>query len=117
MGKTKHNPPRKAKPGFIEFSKLQRIYLNEVLARQRTEFNQAVNTVYEELNLVDKILKAPPGTYIMKQDLSGLEVHVVKQESGGKTGPAGLLAKFKKLGSEGEDPVGILQEGKGGKDN
>lgn len=117
MGKTKHNPPRRSKPGFIEFSNLQRSYLNEVLTRQRAEFNAAVNTVYDELGVTDKIIKAPPGTYILKQDCSGLEVHVVKPESGKKTGAAGLLAKLKKSGSEEEGLAGGLQRGKGKKDN
>ncbi|GAH67720.1 unnamed protein product, partial [marine sediment metagenome] len=37
--------------------------------------------VYEELNLTEKILKAPPGTYKLRiQDLSGLDILPVKKE-------------------------------------
>ena len=77
--KTKHNLPQKPKPESIEFSKIQQAYLLEVRNRQLKEFNEAIGSVYEELNLTEKILKAPPGTYKLRmQDLSGLDVLSVK---------------------------------------
>ena len=66
------------KPNFIKFSKVQSGFLNEVLARQREEFNEVVNLVYEELGIMDKILQAPPGTYKLRQDCSGLDVFPVE---------------------------------------
>ena len=73
--KTKHNPPQKPKPNFIEFSKLQQAYLNEIRNRQMKEFNDAVGLVYEELEITEKILKAPPGTYTLRiRDCSGVDV-------------------------------------------
>jgi len=60
---------------FIKFSKIQQNYLLEVRNKQMKEFNDAVGLVYEELNLTEKILKAPPGTYKLRmQDLSGLDI-------------------------------------------
>jgi hypothetical protein len=58
----------------IEFSKVQQGYLNEILARQRDEFNKAVESVYEELGILEKMLKAPFGTYRLRKDCSGLDV-------------------------------------------
>lgn len=75
MGKDKHNPPQKPKADFIKFSKVQQAYLNEIRNRQMKEFNEAVGSVYEELGITEKILKAPPGTYKLRiQDCSGLDV-------------------------------------------
>jgi len=75
MSKTKHNPPQKPKPNFIEFSKVQTGFLLEIRNRQMKEFNEAVGSVYEELGITEKILKAPPGTYKLRmQDLSGLDI-------------------------------------------
>ena len=82
MKKTKHNPPWKKnpEPNFIGFSKLQTIYLREVRARQQQEFSDALEVVYGELGIMEKILQAPPGTYNLKQDLSGLDVLSIGQK-------------------------------------
>lgn len=75
MSKTKHTPPKKPKPDFIKFSKVQTGFLAEIRNRQLKEFNEAVGSVYEELGIMEKILKAPSGTYKLRmQDLSGLDV-------------------------------------------
>lgn len=73
MKKSKHNPPRD-KSNFIKFSETQQGYLNEILRRQRREFNEAVQTVYEELGIMEKILNAPPGKYRLRPDRSGLDI-------------------------------------------
>lgn len=79
MSKTKHNPPKTPKPDFIEFSKVQTGFLLEIRNRQLKEFNEAVGSIYEELGITEKILKAPPGTYRLRmQDLNGLDVLPVK---------------------------------------
>lgn len=81
MSKTKHNPPQKPKPDFIEFSKVQQAYLNEVRGRQVKEFNDAVDTVCKELGIVEKLRKAPSGMYKLRmQDLSGLDILPVKNK-------------------------------------
>jgi len=77
MKKTKHNPPQK--PSFIKFSPLQRNYLNEVRFRQEREWNEALESVYQELNIMEKILQSTPGMYILKEDLSGLDIVVPKK--------------------------------------
>ena len=75
MGKTKHTPPeKKKKEEFIKFSKVQASYLNEILLRQQGELNEAITVVYEDLGIADKILKAKPGTYVLRKDFSGLDV-------------------------------------------
>lgn len=74
MAKTKHNPPQKSKSNFIEFSRVQTNYLNEVRNRQIKEFGEALKTVYDELGIREKILKAPPGAYKLTQGFSGLDV-------------------------------------------
>ena len=76
MGKTKHNPPKNPKPNSIEFGKIQQAYLNEVRNRQLREFNNAVDTVCEELGIVEKLKKTPPGMMykLRMQDLSGLDI-------------------------------------------
>jgi len=78
MGKTKHNPPGKSEPTFIKFSKVQRAYIEEVLKRQRDEFNEIIDMIYDELGITEKILKAPPGTYNLRKDCSGLDVIPIK---------------------------------------
>lgn len=78
MSKTKHNPPRKPEPSFIRFSQVQRGYLNEIRRRQLKELNEAIESVYDELGIMEKILKAPPGAYNLKKDFSGLDVLPVK---------------------------------------
>ena len=84
MEKTKHNPPRKPKPNFIKFSELQKNYLNEILTRQRGEFNEAVDLVYVELGIKEKILNAPLGTYQLRLDCSGLDIIKVPKKGLGK---------------------------------
>jgi len=74
MKKTKHNPPRERKPNFIKLTKLQRNYLSEIRSKQFKEFSEALGLVYEELGIVEKILKAPIRTYVLRKDLSGLDV-------------------------------------------
>lgn len=78
MSKDKHNPPKKPKPDFIEFSKIQQDYLNEVRSRQFKEFQEVINTVYEDLGIMGKVLNAPPGTYILRKDCSGVDVLPIK---------------------------------------
>lgn len=79
MSKTKHNPPQKPKPNFIEFSKVQQSYLMEVRTRQLQEFNEAISSVYEELGILERIKKAPSGTYKLRiEDLSGVDIVPVK---------------------------------------
>ena len=75
MGTTKHNPPQKPKPNFINFSKVQTGFLLEIRNKQLKEFNEAIQLVYDELGITEKILKAPPGTYKLRMaDLSGLDI-------------------------------------------
>ena len=71
---TKHNPPQKPEPNFIRFSKVQRAYIAEVLKRQREEFNEIIDMIYDELGITEKILNAPPGKYKLRKDCSGLDV-------------------------------------------
>jgi len=81
MSKTKHNPPRNKKnvnPNFVQFSKVQQGYLAEISRRNQRDWDNALELVYSELGLVERILKSPPGTYTMKQDLSGLDVLPVR---------------------------------------
>ena len=86
MAKTKP----KTKPNFIEFSEVQTSLLTEIITRFRErearekekffeEFNRFVGMIYEELNLTEKILKAPPGTYKLKKDFSGVDILPVKK--------------------------------------
>lgn len=64
---------------FIKFSEIQKKYLNEVRTRQVNEFNEAIESVYKELGIIEKLKQAPPGTYKLRmQDLSGLDVLPVK---------------------------------------
>lgn len=78
MSKIKHNPPQKSEPIFIEFSNVQKGYLTEVINRQRREFNEALESVYEELGIIEKILQAPPDKYKLRKDCSGLDVLAVE---------------------------------------
>jgi len=50
LKKTKHNPPKKKKgeKNFIP--------------------------IYEELGIAEKIVQAPPGTFVIRKDFSGLDV-------------------------------------------
>lgn len=76
MSKTKHNPPKKPKPDFIEFSELQQDYLNEVRNRQVKEFNAAVDKVCKALGITEKLKQAPPGMMykLRMNDLSGIDI-------------------------------------------
>lgn len=74
MSKTRHNPPQKPAPNFITFSKVQRAYIEEVLARQRNEFSEIIDMIYDELGILEKVLKAPPGIYNLRKDCSGVDV-------------------------------------------
>jgi len=77
MSKTKHNlPGKREKPGpsFIRFSKVQRALIDEILNRQRAEFNVVIGTIYEDLGIAEKILQAPPGKYQLRQDFSGVDI-------------------------------------------
>ena len=97
MSKTKHNPPKKPKLNFIKFSKVQRAYINEMIARQQKELSEALGTVYEDLGIAEKILQAPPGTYILRQDFSGLDVlPIVVPKDKEKIKPEKPAAKEKK---------------------
>lgn len=104
--KTKHNPPRKKKPSFIKFSKVQQSLLNEVQFRQAREWNETLDSVYQELGIVEKILQAPLGTFSLRQDLSGLDV---------ATPPP--VAKRKKDEGKGPEFKVILKEKEDSKDN
>lgn len=77
MKRTKHNPPeQKAKDGprFIRFSDLQRDFLVEKRIKQAKEWNDALESVYRDLDVMEKIIETPPGTYRLRQnDLSGLD--------------------------------------------
>jgi len=103
MSKTKHNAPRKPKQSFIKFSKLQRNYLTEVRTRQQREFNEALETIYEELGIIEKMMNAPPNTYKLKMDFTGLEVLI-------KQGP-------KPPNLPDTSPGAIISKGKDRKDN
>lgn len=61
-------------PNFIRFSKLQRNYLCDVRDRQVKEVNEVMNSIYEELGITEKVSKALPGTYVLRQDCSGVDV-------------------------------------------
>lgn len=89
MPETKQVIPRTKikEPGFIEFSKVQKAYIEEVLKRQRDEFNEIIDMIYDELGITEKILKAPPGTYKLRKDCSGLDIlPVVASRVGKKVG-------------------------------
>lgn len=105
MKKTKHNPPRKSKPDFIKFSKVQQGYLNEIRRRQLRELNEAIESVYDELGILEKLQKAPPGTYRLRtEDFSGLDVRIIKKPNKIKDPPEG-------------GPPAVISKDKSGKDN
>jgi len=105
MSKTKHNPPKKKEQNFIPFRKPQIGYLKEMQARQLRELNDALDEIYEDLGIKEKIFNAPPGKYRLRKDLSGLDVISIKLEIGKETEPPA-----------GSPPQGTSEE-KGGKDN
>ena len=74
MSRTKHNPPQKPEPNFIKFGKVQQGFIAEIMKRQRREFGEALESVYEELGILEKVLQAPPGTYKLRQDYSGVDI-------------------------------------------
>ena len=80
MGKTKHNPPQKPKSDSIEFSKMQQAYLKEVQTRLFNELQDAIGTVYEDLGVMEKISKAPLGTYTLRKDCSGVDILPIKKK-------------------------------------
>lgn len=61
-------------PKFIRFTPLQSNYLGELYTRHMGERNRGLESVYKELGIVEKILEAPPGTYQLRKDLSGLDI-------------------------------------------
>ena len=87
MSKTKHSPPRRPKPSFIKFSKVQRALIDATLNRQQKEFNEIIGTVYEDLGIAEKILRAPPGTFVLRKDFSGLDVLPIIPGPGKKAEP------------------------------
>lgn len=103
--KTKHNLPwkKKSKPDFIEFSKSQQGFIAEVMNRQRREFGEVLESIYEELGVLEKVLQAPPGEYKLRKDYSGVDI-------------LPIIAP-KKPPSPEEPPPGILSKKKTGKDN
>lgn len=80
MAKDKHNPPRKPRPEFVKFSEIQQAYLNEVRIRQFKEFQEVINTVYEDLGIIGKVLNAPPGTYTLRKNCSGVDVMPIEKK-------------------------------------
>lgn len=104
----------KSEPNFIRFSKVQRGYLAEVSKRNQRDWNEAIESVYQELGILEKVLQSPPQTYMMRQDLSGLDVRplpppppVVEK----KTEPE------KKAESQKEPESQVISKDKSGKDN
>lgn len=73
MSKTRYNPPQKPTPTFIAFSKVQRAYIEEVLKRQRDEFSEIIDMIYDELGILQKVLKAPE-IYKLRKDCSGVDI-------------------------------------------
>ena len=82
-------------PKFIRFSKVQSAFLKKIIASDKEtrveqneeffeEFNEAVGMIYEELGIAEKALKAPDGTYKLRQDLSGVDIISVKKDKSGK---------------------------------
>lgn len=74
MNKTKQDSPQKVKPTFIKFTSVQTGYLSEIVARHRKEWLDAVNEVYADVGVLQKILDSPLGKYQLRQDYSGLDV-------------------------------------------
>lgn len=85
MSKKKHKATDTkvlTEPRFIRFSELQRSFLSEMRTKQVKEWNEALESVYRDLGIMDKIIEAPPGTYQLRQrDLSGLDFRPVPQAS------------------------------------
>lgn len=77
MGKKKHKATDtkvQTEPRFIKFSSVQQNYLTEVRTRQVKEWGDALESVYRDLGIMEKIAEAPQGTYQLRQnDLSGLD--------------------------------------------
>ena len=80
MGKTTHNPPKKPKPSFIKFSKVQQALLNEVRQRQFREFQNVIKTIYEDLGIAEKVLNDSLGTYVLRKDNSGVDILPVEAQ-------------------------------------
>jgi len=73
MKRTKHNPLRKKEASFIKFTEVQSNYLLELKARHLKERDDALVSVYKELNILEEILKTPDA-YLLRPDLSGLDI-------------------------------------------
>jgi len=106
-------PETKAKEAnFIPFSKVQRGYLNEIRNRQIKELNEGIESVYNELGIMEKVLKAPPGKYRLRmQDFSGLDVLPIRLEAKKET------ESEKKPESKKVPPPPVITKDKSGKDN
>ena len=78
--KIKVSPTKINKSNFIKFSSVQQAYLDEIRAKQFREVNMAVRMIYEELGIVEKFLKAEPGTYKLRLDNSGVDVLPVEKK-------------------------------------
>jgi len=76
MSKNKHKKTdTKVKDSkFIRFSKIQSSLLREIRNRQVEEINVAVALIYDDLGITEEVLKALPGTYVLRQDCSGTDV-------------------------------------------
>lgn len=98
-------------PKFIRFSKVQTRYLFEVRTRQLKEWNEALESVYQEIGIIEKILQAQLGTYSLRQDYSGLDVLSVSPRVEEKKKPEKKPALPEELASQ-----DILEE-KNKKDN
>lgn len=84
MKKAKHNPPGKPKTTFIQFSKVQQGFIGEIIRRQMGELGEALKQVYEELGIAERVSNSPPGTYMLRQDGSGVDVIPVIEIKAGK---------------------------------
>lgn len=62
-------------PKFIRFSELQRKYITDVRNRVQGELNAALDVVYKDLDILEKMRKAPPGMYqVRMHDCSGVDI-------------------------------------------
>lgn len=82
--KIEHNPPKKARPSFIRFTKTQQGFIRETRNRHFKEFNTVLGEVYTELGIGERILRAPPGTFVLREDYSGLDILPSPAARGGK---------------------------------
>ncbi|UCD07225.1 MAG: hypothetical protein JSW41_05370 [Candidatus Aenigmatarchaeota archaeon] len=68
---------------FIPFGKIQKSYLREVFIRTNQEFNHAVDAVYEEMGIQERVNKNPE-RFKINPDFSGVEILPVppKEQTG-----------------------------------